>query len=172
MNQLSDAVNKIYKVIPASNCRYLSESRAKKILESEYQMRAVEFLIETGTTCRIEFTGLSRLSWSNKRHNSYEVTLSRLRDGKRLVYTFPFYDSIRNTEEGKKATYDFYSILACLNLSHCNSFDDFCSDYGYEFKTEREYTKAKQTYLDVMEQDRELRRMFNAEELQKLSKIN
>ena len=161
-------VEKINKILP-NNARYISENAANKILKDKYQQQAVDFLLETKTTCEIVFKGLSKTSWSGMREvNRYEVTLKNDKSS----YTFEFFDSIKNTENNKKATFDFYSVLTCLSLNYSRDFDDFCSEYGYSFKTEKEFIKVKQAYFAVCEQDEALRKLFNEDELIKLSDIN
>lgn len=170
-------VEKINKVLTNKNQYYINEIKANKILESEYQRQAVDFLIETGTTCSIEFKGLSNPNWDKKRKvNAYDVTLKNAKH----TYTFQFFDSISNTENSSKnfikkgysTKLDFYSVLACIGYSTPESFDDFCSDFGYEFKNETEYIKAKSIHLACLDQDKNLRKLFNSDELQKLSEIN
>jgi hypothetical protein len=69
-------------------------------------------------------------------------------------------------------TYDAYSPLACLYLNYSSNFDDFCQDLGYTYETEREYINVKKIYLDCIDQDNALRKMFTNEELEMLSEIN
>lgn len=159
-------VEKINKILP-NNHRYISPAMAEKMLNCEYNAQAINFLLETETTCEIEFTGLSKPSWGKTRVNSYRVTLKN----KKHEYTFDFYDSIKNTEDNKKATYNFYSVIACMDLNYSSNFDDFCSEFGYTFNNEREYIKAKQTYFAIVEQDENLRKLFSEEQLEKLQEI-
>lgn len=164
-------VQKIYRVIPANNCRYLSDAQAAKILANEYQKQAVDFLTETETTCEIVFLGLRSPTWDRikKREvNVYKVTLKN----EKHSYTFEFFDSISNTEKGKKATYDFYSVLACMGHYTPESFDDFCSEFGYEFANESEYIHIKSIHLACLDQDKNLKKLFTEDQLQKLSEIN
>lgn len=160
-------VEKINKVLPNS-ARYVSENMANKILESEYQQEAVNFLIETETTCEIVFRGLAMANWQTQDVNSYRVTLKN----KKHSYTFEFFDSIKNTEENKKATYDFYSVLVCLGYYISDDFDDFCSDFGYEFKNETEYIKAKSIHRACLDQDKNIKKLFTSDQINKLSEIN
>lgn len=161
-------VEKVNQVI-GHNRSYISASLAEKTLLSEYNTKAVDFLLETQTTCDIVFEGLACPSWDKKRKvNSYSVTLKNAKHS----YTFEFFDSIHNTEKGKKSTLDFYSILACMSYTTPESFDDFCADFGYEFKNESEYIKAKSTHLACLDQDKNLRKLFTSDELEKLSEIN
>jgi hypothetical protein len=162
-------VEKINLVVDRSK-HYISPERADQILSSEYQKQAVDFLIETKTTCEIEFIGLRKPNWDNGKRevNSYKVTLKNARH----TWSFDFFDSVHNTEKNIRANYNFYSVLSCMGHYTPESFDEFCSDYGYEFKNETEYIKAKSIHLACLDQDKNLRKLFTEEQMQKLSEIN
>lgn len=156
-----------YKLTVERN--YASDLVVNRLAESEYQMQAIKFLLHTKTTCDIVKTGLSSPSWNTEASvNKYSVTLKNSRHS----YTFEFFDSIHNTQNNKSAKYDFYSVLACLSFSTPESFDDFCADFGYEFKNESEYIKAKSTHLACLDQDKNLRKLFTAEQREQLQEIN
>ena len=161
-------VEKINKVI-GHNRSYISAMQADKVLRSEYQAQAINFLLETNTICDIVSTGTKSPSWDNKHKvNAYSVTLKNSKHS----YTFEFFDSINNTEKLKSARFDFYSVLA--GMGHCTpeSFDEFCSDYGYTFANETEYIKAKTTHLACLDQDKNLRKLFTPEQMKQLNEIN
>lgn len=163
MNNL-EKVNKVLN----QNKTYISQAMADRMFESEYNTQAINFLLETETTCKIEFRGLARPPWNKDNEvNSYRVTLKN----KKHTYEFEFFDSISNTEKGKKATYDFYSVLACLDINIPENFDDFISEFGYEFSSEAEYIRVKAVHLACLDQAKNLRKLFNEEQLEKLSEI-
>lgn len=60
-----------------------------------------------------------------------------------------------------------YSVLACLDVDYSDDFADFCANYGYDTDS----IKAKETYDGVIEQDRQLRRIFTLEELEMLQEV-
>ena len=147
---------------------YHSSERLDSVVKSEYNEQAVKFLLDTETSCKIVSCGQSKPSWdSRKLHNTYGVTLKN----KKSEFTFTFYDSIKNTEDKKTLKYDFYSVLTCLNIYTPDSFDDFCSDYGYEFKNETEYIKTKSTHIESLRKQKELNKLFTESELFLLSEI-
>ncbi|AUR92219.1 hypothetical protein NVP1170O_106 [Vibrio phage 1.170.O._10N.261.52.C3] len=142
----------------------------------EYQDQANKFLAETNTTMTVNFTGRVKKDWTGKErdHDSYMITLKR--DSK--TYTFPFYDSLHNTEKNDKRSIKLrqesitaYAVLACLDSYIESDFDEFCSTFGYEFSTEREMIKVKQIHFDCLNQARQLQAMFNSEELEDLAEI-
>ena len=159
--------DKLKAILIQPNKTYFSDLMIKKIFESEYNQQAIDFLIESKTKINIEFNGLAKTSWSSDKVNQYEVTLKN----DRHEWTYEFCDSVRNTEDGKSAKFDFYSVLACMDVNVTESFDDFCSDFGYEFKNESEYIKIKKTHLACVEQMNELKKLFTADQLEKLGEI-
>ena len=162
MNNLRDKLNAI---ITSKN--YLS---LQKIADSPYQMQAIDFLYKTKTTCNIELVGKTYPDWDKKNlHNEYRVTLKNSKH----TYVFSWYDSIQNTSiKPKLSTNDFYSVLAGLGFYYPENFDDFCSEFGYEFENESEYIKAKQVHLSCLDQDKQLKKLFTSEELEQLADIN
>jgi hypothetical protein len=60
-----------------------------------------------------------------------------------------------------------YSVLAILDANSPESFEGFCSDFGYDTDSR----KALDTFLAVQKQTGELRRLFTTKELEQLSEI-
>lgn len=147
---------------------YFQDPSIKRAFESEYNIQAINFLLETNTKCFIEFSHKGFPSWQNKDQvNIYSVTLKN----EKSSYTFKFYDSIKNTQDRKMLTLDFYSVLACLEIYTPENFDEFCSEHGYEFKNESDYIRVKKIHLECIDQTKALRKLFTSEQLEKLSEI-
>ena len=159
---------KLVNTILPKNSRYLAKSTCDKMLENDYQRQAIEFLYHSKTTCEIFPLGLSRPTWSDRGHNSYKVVMQNSKH----KFSFTYYDSIANTEKKVSAKYDFYSVLACMTTYCPESFDEFCSDFGYEFKNESECLKVKSTHLEILAQISVLKKMFTEEELEALGEIS
>jgi len=68
----------------------------------------------------------------------------------------------------EKATPNAYDVLACLDLLYEETFEDFCSAFGYNTDS----ILALKTFEAVKEQDRNLRRLFSKKELEELTNIN
>lgn len=148
---------------------YFQDPSIKRAFESEYNVKAIDFLIETETKCEIRLIGLAFPNWQNETPvNKYEVTLRN----KRSNYTFDFYSSIKDTENKRSLPLDFYSVLACLSSYYPESFDEFLADFGYEIKSERDYLRIKKIHLDCIDEMRALERLFTDEQLEKLAEIN
>jgi len=71
---------------------------------------------------------------------------------KRMVYSFTFGQSIA---AGAKSP-TLYDVLACLTKYDPESFEDFCSEYGY-FKSER---KSEMIYGRVLSEWQNVEYMF------------
>lgn len=61
-----------------------------------------------------------------------------------------------------------YDILACLDQLYSDSFEDFCAEFGYDTDSRT----AESTYNAMLEQDRQLRRMYTLDELELLQEVN
>ena len=150
------------------NAHSFGPEEIDEIFRSKYQVQAINFLVKTKTTCQIDLIGKSVPSWGKQPVSTYSVNLKNARG----EYTFTFYDSINNTEKKKSARLDFYSVLACIGYDVPESFDYFCNEFGYSFKNEEEYIKAKQMHINSLNQYRHLRKIFTAEEMEELQSIN
>lgn len=61
-----------------------------------------------------------------------------------------------------------YDVLSCLTKYDCGSFDNFCLEYGYS----NDSIRALKAYLACSKEYEELRRIFNAEQIEELREIN
>jgi hypothetical protein len=61
-----------------------------------------------------------------------------------------------------------YDVLACLTKYDPGSFENFCSDFGYDVDSR----KAEKIYLAVKDEYLNVTRLFNDEEIQILLEIN
>lgn len=101
--------------------------------------------------------------------------------------TFDFWDSIRNTEirtmpfdayntqankelaaKKKAAVPSVYDVLACLQKYDPGTFEDFCSDYGYD----EDSRTAERIYFAVQKEYIQLARLFTPEQMEELAEIN
>lgn len=93
----------------------------------------------------------------------YKVKIKR---GRRS-FTVEFGQSLNNSMKNRvRPTY--YDILACLQKYDIGSFDDFCSNFGYDTDSRR----AERTYKAVCKEYNNMARLFNDEELEILALIN
>lgn len=157
----------------------------------DYKKQAEDFLSITDTTFKIERAEPQKVPlWAKdgKYGINYIVTL----ENKNAKYTFDFWDSIRDREIAEKildnAKIDYrgisyskekkekllqeytptaYDILACLSPLYEDNFKDFCSAYGYD----EDSITALKTFEAVKEQDRNIRKLWDRSEIEKLIEI-
>lgn len=151
----------------------------------EYIKQATEFLQKTHAKMKIEYVGLAvNKEWKEKEKRClYEITLTSPRGS----MTFNFWDSIRNTKirtmpfeaynvqankelaaKKKAAVPSVYDVLACLQKYDPGTFEDFCSDCGYD----EDSRTAERIYFAVQKEYTQLARLFTPEQMEELSEIN
>lgn len=152
---------------------------------NEYIKQATDFLQKTHAKMKIEYVGLAvNKEWKEKEKRClYEITLTSSRGS----MTFDFWDSIRNTEirtmpfdsytvqankklaaKKKAAVPSVYDVLACLQKCDPGTFEDFCSDYGYD----EDSRTAERIYFAAQKEYTQLARLFTPDEMDELAEIN
>ena len=150
----------------------------------EYIKQATEFLQKTYTKMKIRYVGLAvNKEWKEKEKRClYEITLTSPRGS----MTFDFWDSIQNTKirtmpfdaynvqankelaaKKKAAVPSVYDVLACLQKYDPGTFEDFCSDYGYD----EDSRTAERIYFAVQKEYTQLARLFTPEQMEELAEI-
>ena len=129
---------------------------------NEYIKQAQDFCKKYNVVIEINYKCTDKYFADDKeKRDIYNVSITR----KNKKYDFAFGDSIVNTEKNKKSNLKIkpseYDILATLQKYEIGDFDDFCSEFGYEFKTEREYIKIKQLYFNVKDEYKNVINLFN-----------
>lgn len=130
---------------------------------NEYIKQAQDFCKKYNVIIEITYKCTDKYFVDDKeKRDIYNVTIIR----KNKKYDFAFGDSIANTQKNSKKDNlkikpSEYDILATLTKYDIGDFDDFCSEFGYEFKTEKEYIKIKQLYFDVKEEYKNVINLFN-----------
>lgn len=120
--------------------------------DREYDKEARTILAQCGGTIRIHRSDSKSAPWCVQpqfRHH-YRVTLK----GPGGSYTFDFWGSIADAENGKDAKP--YDVLACLEWYAAEDYQEFCSEFGYETDSR----KAYQTWKACTAQRRALERIF------------
>ena len=129
----------------------------------EYQITALQFLRDTGTRLTIDKAIPHRAPlWDGPHGIHYSVTL----ENKRGAYTFDFWDSLQNKENGNTPTE--YDVLAAIGYDNSENFADFCDCYGYDTDS----IKARDTYVAVKRENEGLRRLFTSAQRARLAEIN
>lgn len=138
---------------------------------TEYDKQAQKFLKKTNTSFKAEFDKHDKYFPGDKESRDiYNITLSTHGRVKHKVvptgsYTFTFGQSIVNTEKNKRPTP--YDVLSCVEKYDPESFEDFCSNYGYDTDSrsaEKTYRACKEQFLSISE-------LYTEEELELLRDI-
>lgn len=152
---------------------------------NEYIKQATDFLQKTYSKMKIRYVGLAvNKEWKEKDERClYEITLTSPRGS----MTFDFWDSIQNTKirimpfdeynvqankelaaKKKAAVPSVYDVLACLTKCDPGTFEDFCSNYGYD----EDSRTAERVYFAVQKEYTQLARLFTPEQMEELAEIN
>ncbi len=158
----------------------LQEQVRKLGEESKYREQGDLFLKETGTTLDVtEAVPQTAPIWAKDEQYKHGIKYACTIKNARGTYAFSFWGSIADAEKVAGATNnkakvreavkpDAYSVLACLKDDAGDSFADFCANYGYDTDS----ISAERTYHAVLEQERNMRRLFTHEELEALQGIS
>lgn len=125
----------------------------------DYQKQANDFMTKVGATMKVKFLGnMPYFDDDKESRDVYQITLKR--NGKE--YSFRFGQSIAN----KRIAPTAYDVLACLTKYDPGTFDNFCSDFGYDtdsrkaektyFAIQKEYAGVVKIFGDVMEELQEI----------------
>lgn len=133
-----------------------------------YKQQAEEFLKATETELKIVFMkkGKNPLWGDKENRNIYQCLLINTKHD----YAFKFYDSISNYKNNKKPTK--YDILACLQGYEIGTFKDFCNDFGYDIREEKNDGDTLKIYNACKDEYNNLIQLFTEEEIDCLSMIN
>ena len=125
----------------------------------DYQQQANEFATATGTKLKINRTTYGK-HFADDKESRYIFNCTLTRNGKR--YTFNFGQSI--AAGNTKPT--MYDILTCLTKYDPETFENFCSEYGYNTDS----IKALNTYKAVKREFKGVNRLFSdiLEQLQEI----
>lgn len=93
----------------------------------------------------------------------YKVTLKR---GSR-EYSFKFGQSIYHSQPSNKKEPTTYDILSCLTKYDPETFEDFCSEFGYDTDSR----SAKKIYKAVVKEYDNMCKLFNDKEMEVLREI-
>ena len=124
-----------------------------------YQQQANEFATKHNVKLKINRTTYGyHFEEDEEKRYIFNCTLSR--NGKR--YTFNFGQSI----SAKDTPPTMYDILTCLTKNNPETFEDFCSEYGYNTDSinaqktykavKREFNGVNRLFSDILEQLQEI----------------
>ncbi len=131
--------------------------------KSEYDKQAEKFLKETGTEFKAEFLKHGKhFKDDEEERDIYKITLKK---GDK-EYIFNFGQSLNDSDGKTKPT--AYDVLACLTNYDPDTFEEFCSSFGYD----EDSRKAEKVYKAVCEEWSNIKILYSNEEIEKLQEIN
>lgn len=90
---------------------------------------------------------------------------------KRIYSDFPYNERKKAERELKRlkaeAVPNEYDVLACLEKYDVGTFEDFCSEFGYD----EDSRTAERIYIAVIKEYKDLTRIFTEEQMEELSEI-
>jgi hypothetical protein len=130
---------------------------------SNYTQQADNFLTQNGLKFRATYHSFGPYFSDDKESRSiYTLTISGKGRGR---YTTRFGQSINGTNSNEQPT--AYDLLTCLTKNDPGTFEDFCSDFGYD----EDSRSAHKTYLSVVRDWKKVSAFFTPEELEALYEI-
>ena len=141
----------------------------------EYAQQALDFCKKYGVTVTAETNGQQVKQsdvngWGSDRfpHLLTVVNTVKIQRGRKSM-TIDFKISHNDTIAGQIFP-SLYDVMACMSLSHCEDFQDFCDNFGYESEIENDWgelkpnKKAKKVWKATKKQDQDLERLFPEDE--------
>ena len=133
--------------------------------KSEYEIKADKFMQDTGSKMVVGSPEYGKMpNWDDKDSRYiFPITFVRKVNGETRQFSLKFGQSI--ADGNKKPTH--YDVLACLTKSNPGSFENFCSDFGYNSDSR----KAERIYNAVCSEWNSVDRLWH-DVLDKLQEIN
>jgi hypothetical protein len=129
-------------------------------MKSEYDIQAENFLKETQTKFKAKYFKHDFYFPDDKEtRDIYKITLKTPKGS----YTFTFGQSIAHAGQEPRP----YDVLACLTKYDIGTFENFCSDFGYDVDSR----KAEKIYRAVLKEYKNLNRIYTQKELIKMADI-
>lgn len=128
-----------------------------------YEVQAQDFLSRYNISLTVKPTDSGKCPpFCDGKHihgDDHRVTMTRALTQKRL--TFPFWNSLNDSQEGRAPT--AYDVLACCgsDLSCPDTFEEFCAEYGYDTDSR----KALATFRRCSAFAAKLQNFFDTEEM-------
>jgi len=130
-------------------------------MKSEYDIQAEKFLGDTNTKFKTKYYDYAYYFPQDKEQREiYKVTLRNDKGS----YTFKFGQSIANSGQEPSA----YDVLSCLTKYNTGSFEEFCSEFGYDTDSRT----AERTYKAVIKEYENISRLFTEAQIEQLREIS
>lgn len=131
---------------------------------TDYQQQATDFLRGTNTTFTSKYKDHKAYFQDDKEDSESRDIYTCVLKNDSHRYRFTFGQAIASP--GKRPT--AYDVLSCFQKSDPGSFEDFCSEFGYD----NDSRKAYKTYKAVMKEWKNIELLFTPEQLEQLQEIS
>lgn len=130
-----------------------------------YIEQGENFAKKTGTKKEVLSVSYRKYFHTDKQMR-YVFKILLTKDGKQ--YTFDFGQSIAAGREEPS----FYDLFACFQKYDVGSFEDFCSEFGYNTEDFKEKYFAEKIYKAVCKEYEAICRLYSSEEIEEMQEIN
>lgn len=155
--------------ITAQQVHLLNRTRAERernmTTTTDYQKQGTDFLNKHNITMKTRFIKNALYFPDDKEtRDIFRVNFSR--PNKKF--------SIRFGQSLNESTYNggnpptAYDVLACLEKYPCDTFEDFCANYGYDVYSRKDF----KVYQAVCKEWDKVKEFFTAEEIEEMQEIN
>lgn len=117
-----------------------------------HEEEAIEFAKNNNIKVKINKISFGKHFLDDK-ENRYIFNITLFRNKKRYTFNYGHYGQSLMNRDKKPGMYD---ILSCLEKYEFSSFEDFCSELGYDEDSRRAYS----IYLDVCRESEAVNRLF------------
>lgn len=129
---------------------------------NEYELQATNFMQATKTGISTSFHDHAKYFDTDKEERDiYKVTLTTPAGR----YAFKFGQSITNSDQNTPPT--AYDIFTCVTKYDPGTFDNFCSEFGYDTDSR----SAEKTYKAVCREWKNISRLYTPEQLELMQEI-
>lgn len=134
-------------------------------MKTNYETQAAELLKSFGVKFSANFIEYGKHFDDDKQSRDiFNITFRRDRKGFSLRFGQSINDS---TGEGTNKPTE-YDVLSCIQKYDVGSFEDFCSEFGYDTDSR----KAEKTYKAVLKEYDKVSNFFTESEIEQLQEIN
>ena len=132
---------------------------------SNYEQQATNFLNATSTAFTCKFKEYGKHFANDK--ESRDIFTCTLKN-KLHTFRFKFGQSLVNSTGNGDNLPTAYDVLACLTKYDPGTFDEFCSEYGYNTDSRQ----AFKTYKAGVREWKNMEKLFSPEQSEALQEIN
>lgn len=135
-------------------------------MNMDYKKQGTDFLEKFGI--RMLNTFLNHdfyFDGDNEKRDIWQVKFTKPGQPEVKPFKVRFGQSIVTSGKGKGPS--AYDVLACLTKFNPGTFDNFCSEFGYDIDSR----KAKKTYKAVVKEWQKVSNFFKPSELEQLQQI-